>query len=419
MVFNPGIEIGAELTHDQMRTIFKCGNMGGMRRSKQTGTLVIISDDTKGLYRDVWKNGVLHYTGMGKSGDQVLEGNQNGTLYYSDTNGVEVHLFEVLKRAVYTYRGVVKLADKPYKDRQPDEAGNMRDVWMFPIVPLSEEAQSVQRELSEQEISKLSNNELARYTAVKNIKKDPKKTETVVYYRDPYLKQMVKRIADGKCQYCGSDAPFVDKQGNPYLEAHHVIRLADGGQDTIDNVVAICPNCHRKMHVLNDERDVVMLEGIATQNKRCLERLLGTVTVFEESYNKVVGNKKVVKVVAAVICDGDKIFATQRGYGDFKGGWEFPGGKIEEGETPQEALIREIKEELEVEIKVGNLIDTIEYDYPNFHLSMDCFWAKIASGDLVLKEHEAAKWLTKETLDSVEWLPADIGLVNYIKTELE
>ena len=105
---------------------------------------------------------------------------------------------------------------------------------------------------------------------------------------------------------------------------------------------------------------------------------------------------KTIRVVAAVIRKGDKIFATQRGYGDLKGGWEFPGGKIEDGETPQEALKREIEEELDTEILVGELIDTIEYDYPNFHLSMDCFWCEIVKGDLVLKEHGVAKWLKKE-----------------------
>jgi len=130
-------------------------------------------------------------------------------------------------------------------------------------------------------------------------------------------------------------------------------------------------------------------------------------------------DRKVIRVVAAVIRDGKKIFATQRGYGDLKGGWEFPGGKIEDGETPQEALVREIKEELETEIVVGELIDTIEYDYPKFHLSMDCFWAKIISGDLTLKEHEAAKWLTKEALDSVEWLPADVTLIKKIKEQIK
>ena len=123
---------------------------------------------------------------------------------------------------------------------------------------------------------------------------------------------------------------------------------------------------------------------------------------------------KTIKVVAAIIIDNGKVFATQRGYGEFKDGWEFPGGKVEEGETPQEALIREIKEELDTEIEVGELLDTVEYDYPKFHLSMDCFICKIKSGDLVLKEHEAAKWLTKETLNSVEWLPADEGLVGEI-----
>ena len=127
---------------------------------------------------------------------------------------------------------------------------------------------------------------------------------------------------------------------------------------------------------------------------------------------------KTIRVVAAIIIKNGEVFATQRGYGDFKGGWEFPGGKINDGEKPEEALIREIKEELDTEVEVIELLDTVEYDYPNFHLSMDCFICSIKSGDLVLKEHEAAQWLTKETLDSVNWLPADLGLIDKIREYL-
>lgn len=131
---------------------------------------------------------------------------------------------------------------------------------------------------------------------------------------------------------------------------------------------------------------------------------------------------KTIRVVAAVICDSikdkKKIYATARGYGDFKGGWEFPGGKIEEGETPQQAVVREIHEELEAIVKVGDLIDTIEYDYPTFHLSMDCFWCEIESGELKLLEAEAARWLTKDELDSVAWLPADITIIDKIRAEM-
>ena len=141
--------------------------------------------------------------------------------------------------------------------------------------------------------------------------------------------------------------------------------------------------------------------------------------IYKESEFKM----KTIRVVAAVIkatdaTGKDMIFATQRGYGEYKDGWEFPGGKIEAGESPQEALRREIKEELETEITVGEIIDTIEYDYPTFHLSMDCFWCEVRKGDLVLKEHEAARWLTKEQLDDVDWLPADVTLIDKIREAL-
>lgn len=125
---------------------------------------------------------------------------------------------------------------------------------------------------------------------------------------------------------------------------------------------------------------------------------------------------KTVKVVAAIITKDNKIFATQRGYGDFKDGWEFPGGKVEPGESPEDAIVREIKEELKADIKVTGFLTTVEHDYPEFHLSMDCFWAELKDGtEMTLLEHEAAKWLTIDEIDSVDWLPADVKVVEAIK----
>lgn len=160
--------------------------------------------------------------------------------------------------------------------------------------------------------------------------------------------------------------------------------------------------------------------GNVAQNR---ERIYIVAFREEEDYDKFhwpLSIPLVAAVIKAVKEDGrTMIFATQRGYGEFKGGWEFPGGKIEAGETPQEALKREIMEELDTEVSVGEWIETVEYDYPGFHLSMDCFWCEIVKGDLVLKEHEAARWLTREELTDVEWLPADVAVAEKIEEEMD
>ena len=127
---------------------------------------------------------------------------------------------------------------------------------------------------------------------------------------------------------------------------------------------------------------------------------------------------KSIRVVAAVIRDGNRIFATQKGYGNYKGWWEFPGGKIEEGETPQQALVREIREELDTEIEVGELISHVVYDYPEFHMDMDCFWCTLKEGNLTLREAQSGSWLGKEDLYSVKWLPADKDILEKIEIRL-
>ena len=145
---------------------------------------------------------------------------------------------------------------------------------MFPLKPVDKMVLEERRETSEKELKKYSNEELARRAKIKTLGTKICKTDTITYYRDPYLKEMVKRIADGKCQYCGNNAPFFDQNKDPYLEEHHVKRLADGGSDTMDNVVAICPNCHRKVHVLNELKDQEFLLKVAKDNDREYQRIL-------------------------------------------------------------------------------------------------------------------------------------------------
>ncbi len=264
--FTPPFCVGSEVTNDEIVKTFKVGNMGGMRRSKATGTLVIISDHTKGLYDDKWYGDVLHYTGMGKSGDQLLEVNQNKILAESRTNGVEVHLFEVLEARKYIYHGVVYLCEDPYQEKQLDADGNMRSVWMFPLktsgrLPVvAESTFNSYRKSRERKVKALSESELkVKAKEHSSVKAAFRSITSNTYVRDPYVAEYAKKRAHGICQLCGIAAPFEDKEGKPYLESHHIIWLSEGGDDSIENTVALCPNCHRKMHIVNTAADKAVL----------------------------------------------------------------------------------------------------------------------------------------------------------------
>jgi len=263
-------KIGQKVTNSEIISEFKCGNMGGMRRSKATNSLVIISDHTKGLYEDKWFGDILHYTGMGKNGDQDLYFSQNKTLAQSDTNGVEVHLFEVLVPTEYIYRGVVYLADKHYQEIQKGEDGVPRKVWMFPL-KLKTGSQAIPEDSfnkyikdKEKIAEKLSLSELQkRAEQNESDKVSSRKVTSNVFVRDAFVAEYAKRRANGICQLCGQKAPFYNKEGKPYLECHHIEWISEGGSDTIENTVALCPNCHRKMHVLNLPSDKERLRAKA------------------------------------------------------------------------------------------------------------------------------------------------------------
>lgn len=253
--------------------IFKCGNQGGMRRSKATNTLILITDATKGLYDDRWDDDTLHYTGMGLSGDQNIDWSQNKTLNRSRKSGIEIFLFEVLQLKSYTFRGQVKLASDPYQDKQLDQNGLLRSVWIFPLKLVNSNLLINHADLmklqiaKESEAKKIDISELK--LIVKNIAQKPsmRTVQSPVYERNPYIAEYAKRRASGFCELCKESAPFIDKNSIPFLEAHHIIWFSRGGSDAIDNVVALCPNCHRKMHILDDEKHKKALSNISTEDR--------------------------------------------------------------------------------------------------------------------------------------------------------
>lgn len=266
MSFVPNINIGSTITNSELIEIFKCGNMGGMRRSHQTNTLVIVSDHTKDLYDDKWYENVLHYTGMGKIGDQHINFMQNRTLAESISNNIDIHLFEVFKSGEYTYMGQVWLIAEPYQEVQKGEDELPRNVWMFPLKRkqdeyIIDEIKLIELDKLKQKKSKKLPMDKLRQRAEDNqsVNVSIRETKTITYIRDPYVAEYAKRSARSSCQLCNEPAPFLDLNGNPYLETHHIEWLSKGGTDTIDNTVALCPNCHRKMHILNKIEDVEKL----------------------------------------------------------------------------------------------------------------------------------------------------------------
>lgn len=257
-----GAAPGDVLSNSELTHRFSIGNMGGMRRNARARHLVLVSDPSKGLYDDRMEGDILHYTGMGKVGDQTLA-SQNRTLAESRGSGEVIHLFEALEPQRYTYIGEVELVGDPYQETQPDVEGNPRLVWMFPIKPKvggfkaqpSERQVRAVKQAREKIVTKLSLEELRKRAMAAKGKPSRRSVTSEQVSRDPIVSEYVKRMAKGHCDLCEYPAPFLDKKKRPYFECHHVVHLANGGEDAVSNAVALCPNCHRKMHSLNLKTD--------------------------------------------------------------------------------------------------------------------------------------------------------------------
>ena len=274
-----GLKIGEEIKYDELMAIFKCAPQGGMRKSNKKNALVLISDDTK-VYKDRWIGDILNYTGMGQTGDQNINYSQNKTLNQSNENGVQVFLFEVFKKGIYTYRGLVKLVGEPFQEMQLDKNNDERLVWVFPIKIQNDSKESVPHisellenyQVHERKSSRKSNEEIENKNSI-YIGKSGSIRETIstIYERDPDIVEYAKRRANGFCELCGNNLDFLDKDGRPFLETHHIEWLSKGGEDTIENTVALCPNCHRRMHVKNDLSDIEKLKSIEKTIMKKLE----------------------------------------------------------------------------------------------------------------------------------------------------
>lgn len=256
------LSVGDRVDNHKLVSIFGCSPQGGMRRAHRSNSLVIVSNHIESIYDDRWIDGILYYTGMGRVGDQSFSFMQNPNLQKSDTNGIRVHLFEVFLPQQYTYIGEVELAAEPFFEDQPDKNGNMRKACVFPlrlkggeppIIP--SEVLNKSFEIKAKKAKKLGLDELRRRAETTVGNPGPRATVVSQHPRNPWVVELAKRASGGICQLCESPAPFLNKAKEAYLEAHHIEWLSRGGSDSIDNVVALCPNCHRKMHVLDKASD--------------------------------------------------------------------------------------------------------------------------------------------------------------------
>lgn len=263
------LKIGSNYSNEEVCEAFSCSLFSGMNKSNTTNTLVLINNHIKSIYDDIWDGDVLHYTGMGLTGNQVFKGNQNKTLYKYCSNGVKTHLFEVFNKGLYTYQGEFELYSKPYRENQDDINGDDRRVWKFPIRRIDGSTPFAKKEDLDKvfnrklnKASKLSLDEL-RERAKKYPKKPGKRsTSSTDYQRNEWVIMYALTRANGVCELCEKDAPFNKKDGSAYLEVHHIKHLANDGDDIVENVAALCPNCHRKMHSLGLKLDIKKLQDI-------------------------------------------------------------------------------------------------------------------------------------------------------------
>lgn len=270
-MFSSPLKPGQIVDNKKLCSIFQCSPQGGMRRSHKTNTLVIISNHVASIYEDKWINDILHYTGMGQIGDQSLSFAQNKTLVEADQYSVQVHLFEVFVDKEYSYVGQAILAGAPYQEDQNDANGGLRKVWMFPLkviggTPIVDESElkALQR-TKQKRAQKLSTDALLKRASEAPTVAGSRKVVSIQHQRNEDICELAKRLANGICQLCSQPAPFIKKDGTPYLETHHIVWLSRGGEDSLKNTVALCPNCHRKVHTLELTTDVDRLINVKAQ----------------------------------------------------------------------------------------------------------------------------------------------------------